>query len=334
MKKWSENRIEKEMEYLIEDIPEHSEQLKQEEQLEKKIEMRIKRKVQKIIYRTICGIVLCILFLLIVIQPFLNAAFLNPKKLNGDGYGVMYQTLRDYFEVTRPYAELCALNVESKGFARYELQMQFSDRREPVNLGISNTWVDLEFGKYKEWKDVDLYTSAVINRFSNNFEDSKQFIEKVKELPSSAVLYLSVGDTNTRPLKELLDENVEIIWAEIDQPNVEFQGGIALRKNIPEKDISPQEMSEDQWKKLYLEKLENLVEHGEIWEELGVVSSDKLFYSTNVVRECYEDAKKMKQLMTKNYCISGKRDEIISYLENRKIQSLCVDEVVLCELNY
>lgn len=334
MKKWSENRIEKEMEYLIEDIPEHSVQLKQEEQLEKKIEMRIKRKVQKIIYRTICGIVVCILFLLIVIQPFLNAAFLNPKKLNGDGYGVMYQTLRDYFEVTRPYAELCGLNVESKGFARYELQMQFSDRRGPVNLGISNTWVDLEFGKYKEWKDVDLYTSALINRFSNNFEDSEQFIEKVKELPSSAVLYLSVGDKNTRPLKELLDENVEIIWAEIDQPNVEFQGGLALRKNIPENDIPPQEMSEDQWKEQYLEKLENLVEHEEIWKELGVISTDKLFYSTNVVRECYEDAKKMKHLMTKNYCIAGKRDEIISYLENRKIQSLHVDEVVLCELNY
>ena len=232
MKKWSEDRIEKEMEYLMEDIPERSEQLKQEEQLEKKIEMRIKRRVQKIIYRTICGIVLCVLFLLIVIHPLLNAAFLNPKKLNGDGYGVMYQTLRDYFEVTRPYAELCSLNVESKGFARYELQMQFTDRRGPVNLGISNTWVDLEFGKYKEWKDVDLYTSALMNRFSNDFEDSEQFIEQVKELPSSAVLYLSVGETNPRPVEELMGENVEIIWAEINQPNVEFQGGIAFRKEF------------------------------------------------------------------------------------------------------
>lgn len=333
MKKWSEDRIEKEMEYLMEDIPEHSEQLKQEEQLEKKIEMRIKRRVQKIIYRTICGIVLCVLFLLIVIHPLLNAAFLNPKKLNGDGYGVMYQTLRDYFEVTRPYAELCSLNVESKGFARYELQMQFTDRRGPVNLGISNTWVDLEFGKYKEWKDVDLYTSALMNRFSNDFEDSEQFIEQVKELPSSAVLYLSVGETNSRSVEELLGENVEIIWAEINQPNVEFQGGIAFRKNIPESDTPSQEMSGEQWKELYIEKLENLVEHEEIWKELGVINNDKLFYSTKVVRECYEDAKKMKQLTTKNYCIAGKRDEIVTYLENREIQSLYVDEVVLCELN-
>lgn len=47
----------------------------------------------------------------------------------------------------------------------------------------------------------------------------------------------------------------------------------------------------------------------------------------STLRECYEDAKQLDVLKAKNYCISGKRDEIVEYLEKTDISSILVDEV-------
>lgn len=179
-------------------------------------------------------------------------------KLNADGQGVMYQTLKDYFEVTRPYAELCSLSVKGKGVAQYELQMQFVNRREPVHLGIANTWVDVEFNKYKDWKDVNRYSEYLMNRFDYALEDKEKLLQNISELPASAVVYLSIGEKDARPVSELIHENINAIWAQIDQPNVDFQGGIALQQSIVYEDIDFKDMTEAQQKQLYLSKLSNL----------------------------------------------------------------------------
>lgn len=267
-----------------------------------------------------------------MINPILNAAFLNPMKLNADGQGVMYQTLKDYFEVTRPYAELCSLSVKGKGVAQYELQMQFVNRREPVHLGIANTWVDVEFNKYKDWKDVNRYSEYLMNRFDYALEDKEKLLQNISELPASAVVYLSIGEKDARPVSELIHENINAIWAQIDQPNVDFQGGIALQQSIVYEDIDFKDMTEAQQKQLYLSKLSNLIENKKVWSSLAILSDNKQFYDIDVLSQCYDDAQNMERLMTKKYCISGKRDEILAYLQSREIQSLYVDEVKLCQI--
>lgn len=329
MNKWTNDKIDQEMLRMMDEMSEGG---NQEQNIEKKIESQMKKRIRKVVNKTLGVIFVAVILLFAVINPILNAAFLNPEKLNGDGQGVMYQTLKDYFEVTRPYAELCSLAVKGKGFARYELQMQFVNRREPVHLGIANTWVDVEFNKYKDWKDVNRYSEYLMNRFDCVVEDREQLLQNISELPASAVVYLSIGEKEARPVSDLLHENVNAIWAQINQPNVEFQGGIALQPSIIYKDTEFKGMTESQQKELYLSKLENLIKNEEVWKSLGILSDNKQFYDMDVLNECYEDAQNMERLTTKNYCISGKRDEIIAYLESREIQSLYIDEVKLCQI--
>lgn len=329
MNKWTNDKIDQEMLRMMDEMSEGG---NQEQNIEKKIESQMKKRIRKVVNKTLGVIFVVVILLFVVINPILNAAFLNPEKLNGEGQGVMYQTLKDYFELTRPYAELCSLSVKGKGFARYELQMQFVNRREPVHLGIANTWVDVEFNKYKDWKDVDRYYEYLMNRFDCPLDDRELLLQNISELPASAVVYLSIGEKEARPVSELFHENVNAIWAQIDQPNVEFQGGIALQPSIVYEDTEFKDMSEAQQKELYLSKIKNLTENEKIWKSLGIMSDNKQFYDTDVLKDCYEDAQHMDRLMTKKYCISGKRDEIIDYLQRREIQSLYIDEVKWCQI--
>ena len=329
MNQWTNDRIDQEMMQSIDDVPEGN---NQDQSIEKRIESRMKKQIRKIVNKTLGVTLVIVILLLAVINPILNAAFLNSMKLNADGQGVMYQTLKDYFEVTRPYAELCSLSVKGKGFAQYELQMQFVNRREPVHLGIANTWVDVEFNKYKDWKDVNRYSEYLMNRFDYALEDKEKLLQNISELPASAVVYLSIGEKDARPVSELIHENINAIWAQIDQPNVDFQGGIALQQSIVYEDIDFKDMTEAQQKQLYLSKLSNLIENKKVWSSLAILSDNKQFYDIDVLSQCYDDAQNMERLMTKKYCISGKRDEILAYLQSREIQSLYVDEVKLCQI--
>ena len=50
MKEWNENKLDQELEAMLEDMP-------QQEELEKKIEQRMKKKIQKIVCCTLAGII-------------------------------------------------------------------------------------------------------------------------------------------------------------------------------------------------------------------------------------------------------------------------------------
>ena len=310
MKEWNENKLDQELEAMLEDMP-------QQEELEKKIEQRMKKKIQKIVCRTLIGIVGAILVLLLIINPFLNAIFINPAKLNEGEHSQMQTTLKNYWETTQPYVELVTLKVKKKGFARYELAMQITDRRSPVIYGVPNVWVDMKFGKYVNWRDSGLVTSFWANRFEN--------------------LYLSIGTESPKVVEELRKESVDVQWVEVYQPNSAFQGGLALRDSlIGGDDIVRTDMTEAQLKETYLSHLKDLLDHMDIWNSLDLQSSKYVFSGQgkeSALRECYEDAKQLDVLKAKNYCISGKRDEIVEYLEKTDISSILVDEVKLSELS-
>ena len=319
MKEWNENKLDQELEAMLEDMP-------QQEELEKKIEQRMKKKIQKIVCCTLAGIIGVVLVLLLIINPFLNAIFINPAKLNEGEHSQMQTTLKNYWETTQPYAELVALKVKKKGFAGYELSMQITDRRSPVIYGAPNVWVDMKFGKYVNWRDSGFVTSFRANRF-----------EKIKELPESSILYLSVGAESPKVVEELRKEAVDVQWVEVYQPNSSFQGGLALRDSlIGGEDAARTEMTEAQLKETYLSHLKDLLDHMDIWNSLDLQSSKYVFPGEgkeSALRECYEDAKQLDVLEAKNYCISGKRDEIVEYLEKTDISSILVDEVKLSELS-
>lgn len=147
----------------------------------------------------------------------------------------------------------------------------------------------------------------------------KNILKKSKNFRESSILYLSVGAESPKVVEELRKEAVDVQWVEVYQPNSSFQGGLALRDSlIGGEDAARTEMTEAQLKETYLSHLKDLLDHMDIWNSLDLQSSKYVFPGEgkeSALRECYEDAKQLDVLEAKNYCISGKRDEIVEYLE-------------------
>ena len=95
-----------------------------------------------------------IFVLFLIISPGMDAVYLNPEKLQKDQ--TFLSVMRDYYDVTRPYIEINNIQVEKKGFGRYTLGISATNNIKSRNIGIENVWVDLEQGKYKNWRDSEM----------------------------------------------------------------------------------------------------------------------------------------------------------------------------------
>ena len=82
MKEWDENKLDQELEALLNEIPEQDE-------LEKRIEKYINRRISRIVHKTLAMIVAVVILLLAIINPILKMSFINPNK---DSY---FDVMRD-----------------------------------------------------------------------------------------------------------------------------------------------------------------------------------------------------------------------------------------------
>lgn len=327
MKDW--NEIEQEMKELAADVPEQND-------LEKQIDASINKRIRRIAVQTVAGVLVAVVVLFCMISPLMNMGYLNPAKLNQEPENELFLTLRDYYETTRPYAEVVGVDVEKEGFARYGLALQVSNHREPVRFGMKNVWVDLVCGEYRNWVDPNQRLVYTMNRFEmESGEAGKlELLTSVRELPESAHLYLSIGEQSAKSLEVLRKEAVTLEWVQVYQPDSEFQGGLNMQMQaLVRENDDRAEMTEAELKEVYLSHLENLIAHSEVWSPLELPSGNTLFVSDTVrlLKECYEDAKNLKTTEAKNYCISGNRDEILAYLEKLDGASIYVDAVKLSE---
>lgn len=324
MSEWNENRLDEELETLMNEMPE-------QDDLEKKIIQSINRRIRKTVFRTLSGIVFVLLVAFLVVNPLMNAMFFNPYQLNKEPEQKMFAVLRDYFDTTCPYREILSLDVEKKGFARYGLEMQVADLTEPLSIGAANVWCDVNYGKYENFMDPDFNMAHYLGRFSCDYENQKEMIEKICELPKSARIYLSVSDTSPKTIDELRGAAVELEWFQVYQPNVEFQGGLsASPRALYAEDDKRDEMTEQELLEVYLSNLENLLEHQEVWSQLGLDDGRTNYFDTaRTLTETYEDAKSLTTLTSENYCVYGKRDEVLQFLQENTLDSILIENVRL-----
>ena len=87
-------------------------------------------------------------------------------------------------------------------------------------------------------------------------------------------------------------------------------------------------MTEEELLKVYVENLKNLAEHSDIWRNLGLPYHSSVWTEgVKQIEDCYEDAKTLEKLQTKAYYISGRRNEILEYLQKTSIESVSVYDV-------
>lgn len=339
MKEWNESLLDRELEFLMEELPE-------EPDLDKKIEEGIQKKIRKTVVKTVSMLAAGMIALFLIINPSMNALFLNPARLNNQRnenpvhdmheskVSTLFGVLRDYWETSQPYAELISVDVEKNGFSRYELSMQVANHRDSLSIGAANVWCEVAFGEYKNWKDSNQLVTKMFGRFDATWADKEEYITQIEELPQSAVLYLSIGETEAKMVEDLQKEEVDLEWVQIYQPNVDFQGGISLKMYQAFDETDKRDsLTSQELKDVYISNLENLLKNIDIWKPLGLFDGNAAYMQEEaVLRETYEDAKTLDVLESKNYCISGKRDVIVEYLRNTEIKSILVDDIKLSSL--
>lgn len=338
MERWNEMRLDEELDALMDEVPER---VDFEKQLEEAIQRKIKRVVVKTV--TVLGVGMIVLFLLI--NPFLNAMFLNPYQLHKTPYekagtgeyasegnageaaelSLFLGVFRDYWETMQPFTEVIDMDVEKKGFARYELSMLVSNRRGMLNMGTNNVWCDVEYGTYTDWMDPEL---RLVHRYTYRYttNEKEAYIEKMKKLPDSALIYVTIGEVNAREYEELkndLEKNeICLDWIQVYQPKVDFQGGISVNMQAAWKETDMRyKLTSKELKQEYLSNLNSLMEHAEIWKPFGLHSNNTTYYNEmQRLKETYEDAKTMETLMCRQYSIYGEKTEILSYFENTELE--------------
>ncbi len=303
MREWNEQKLNQEMEELLRDMPEQVD-------LEKKINQSIDKRIRRTVLRTLSGVTVVLLVAFWGISPLMNLLFFNPYKLNQEPEQEMFEVLRDYWETVQPFQEIISLDVKKKGFARYELEMQVADLKGALAIGESNVWCEVNFGKYENFVDASKMMIHNIGRFSCG-GNQEEILETICELPKSAKIYLSVSDTKPKSLTDLKNQAVRLEWIQMYQPQVRFQAGLRIipRAQVAEDDIRGS-MTEQELIRVYLSNLENLLEHEEVWCDLGLNDGSSRLYSNVgvVLKETYEDAKKLTAITSENYCVYGKRD--------------------------
>lgn len=173
----------------VNDIPEADD-------LEKRINKCINRRIKRTVIRTVATILIVVLAVVFVVHPVMNAMFFDPSGMNEGEEQKMLCVMRDYVETNFPYREVVSLEIEEKGFGRYEIAMQMVDRSQPpINIGGSNIWVDMNWGKYGMKKDPDSVMTVNVGRFGCDWNDQEDMIKQIEELPKSADIFLSVSDT-------------------------------------------------------------------------------------------------------------------------------------------
>ena len=327
MSEWNENRLDQELEAIMNDIPEFDD-------LEERINKCINRRIKRTVIRTVSTILVIVLAAVFVINPIMNAMFFNPYEMNEGEEQKMLGVMRDFVETTMPYREVVSLEVEKKGFGRYEIGMQMLDlSNPPINIGGPNAWVDMNFGNYGSVKDTDAVMNIIVGRFECDWVLQEDFIKQIEELPKSADIFLSVSDTQPKTIEQLRNLPVALSWLQVYQPNVEFQGGLSDNIVALYRDDDRREnMTEQELLEVYCRNLENILDNPEVWTGLFNLHVGGGMVYTNpqpFLKETYEDAKKLTSLTSENYCVYGKRDEVLDFLQENDLKSIYVENVTL-----
>lgn len=324
----TEEDLDKELQTLMDELPENRD-------MAADIEKIINKKIRKIVFRTTLAILGVLAAIFLMISPLMNMSYTNPEKLNKEPDQKVFSSLRAYFEVMYPYNEVASLQIESKGFSKYMLNMQVIDHTGPVISGVPNVKMEMFQGKLNVKEAPNHMVVLELGRFEREESYSSRIKSELGKLPESAMIYLSIGEASPRLVSEIRKENITLEWLQVYQPHSDFQGGINMNLYCLNKAADDRRgMTEEELKKIYISNLQELLNTEYIWKDLGLASGHTLFSIPKaVLQECLDNAKKLVELSSKNYCISGTKDQILDYLKNTNIKSIQVDKIRLSSLN-
>ncbi len=330
MSEWNEDKLNQELNNILED----AEGITQKENFEKNLNKKIDARIRKTVLSTLAVIATIALVIYLGINPIMRASYFNPASMNATEEKEYYNILKDYVETTLPFRELASLEVTDKGFGCYDLEMQIVDLTDRVYLGQANVWCELNRGVYENLQDVNSLFTHWMGRFDPKLKNQESIMEQIRELPASATLYLCISDSERKSFEKLqgIEEyGVFLEWIQVYQKDVEFHGGLQMHPHmVAEDNDARHDMTEADYIRVYQENLKRLVENQKLWEQFGLANGGNTSYiGKEILRETYAHSKFLTKIFSENYCIYGKRDEILKYLEDNQLNSVNIVNVLM-----
>ncbi|ROR29233.1 sigma factor regulator [Mobilisporobacter senegalensis] len=300
-----------------------------EKDMVKQLEKQINRRIRNICLKTIGVLLFLAGFLYLVINPIMNYGYLNPQKLENNDKGFT-KYLRAYFETMRPYAEVVSVEIDKQGFGKYTVNLDMQNHIGKTMIGLPNVTMEIDKGKASVITDVKSMTTALIGRFESNWVKKDEFLKDLEELPDSSVVYLSIGVNTPIPLSELRKEDIQLDWIEFYNNVSQYQGGLSLNLcTLYEDTDERKKLSDKELKEIFLQNLDLLMTQPVLFQSLGIYSGSLQFFTLDEIKKTRESIDSQEELTIKNYCFSGKKQEVIEYLKKTDVYSIHVDDIQL-----
>ena len=301
------------------------------------LEKLIHRRVRSICLKTLLAVAICAALLFGLIHPLIKFSTFNPIPMEEDGRRDFTAYLNAYFGTMTPYVRITGTSIKDTGFGTYDVTLYTLG---PQNLRAymnadSGVHMAIRLGKAEVTSDPTRKLIHIINRFDRDFLDRSRLLTELEMLPSSAYIRLSVGLDAPLTLEELRALPAEGAWAQVYDPDVEYNGGVNLAPAVLfNKEPVPRELNEQELIQYYADNLELLLTQPELLTSLGIHSADKGTYlKASVMEETLASARKLEDFRSQNFCVQGSRDEILALIDQTAPNSLGVEHIFLTPLS-
>lgn len=301
--------------------------------MNREIEKMINKRIRNICLKTIGAVAIVLALIFVCISPVMKSIYLNPVKIEKDNNSFT-NYLRTYYETIQPYVEIGQTQIKDKGFGNYDIGIDANEFTGANGISINaskNPEIIMEFKQNKGMITLDSTRALgyTVDRFKCYWNEKNKILEEIKKLPSSSYITMSLGTTQVRSVTELMKEDIHPEWVEIYNPESKFQGGLNLNFKIMKKDTDERNhMTEQELSNVFKDNLELLLSKPKLLQSLGINS----FYTLDEIQETRNIFENKNSLTTKNYCISGTKEQIINYLEKTETVSIYVDNIKLSTL--
>ncbi len=211
------------------------------------LEKLIHRRVRSICLKTLLAVAICAALLFGLIHPLIKFSTFNPIPMEEDGRRDFTAYLNAYFGTMTPYVRITGTSIKDTGFGTYDVTLYTLG---PQNLRAymnadSGVHMAIRLGKAEVTSDPTRKLIHIINRFDRDFLDRSRLLTELEMLPSSAYIRLSVGLDAPLTLEELRALPAEVAWAQVYDPDVEYNGGVNLAPAVLfNKEPVPRELNE------------------------------------------------------------------------------------------
>lgn len=306
--------------------------LQETKNIDAEINRLIDRRIRKICLKTVLVVTAVFLCFFLVVNPLVKSIYINPVKMEGDDStytGGFTKYLRTYYETMFPYVELVDTSISDEGFGEYDVILGINHHLEARRLYSNiNGTVTLNIKQNKAAYEADPFgiLCYMMGRFENEFSTVDKAVEQLSKLPEGTFVAASLSAEEMRPITEVMKDPITLEWVEVYTEGSDFLGGMNMNLSIRTREDEVRENGEQGLCRTYKENLDLLLSEPEFLNALGVYSSNGIVFMTlDEIKKTRDIVAEETQLKTKNYCVSGTKEELLEYLEKVEMNSVMID---------